>query len=82
MFRKVVAVNEASAGGERDVGTPMSMALGIWLCCLALVFLIVAPFFCWKAAGVGALAILGLLLVICFGICTTKVFKKGGEQHA
>ena len=82
MFRKVVAVNEASAGGERDVGTPMSMALGIWLCCLPLVFLIVAPFFGCKAAGAGALSILGLLLVICFGICTTKVFKKGGEQHA
>ena len=82
MFRKLVAVNEASAGGKRDVGTPMSMTLMVWLCCLPLVFLIVAPFFGWKAAGTGALALLGLLLVICFGICTTKVFKKGGEHHA
>ena len=82
MFRKVVAVNEASAGGERDVGTPMSMALGIWLCCLPLVFLIVAQFFGWKVAGAGALSILGLLPVVCFGIWTTTVFKQGGEQHA
>ena len=82
MFRKLVAVNETSAGEKRDVGSPMSMALVIWLCCLPLVFLIVAPFFGWKVAGAGALSILGLLLVICFGICTTKVFKKGGEHHA
>jgi len=51
MFRKLVAVNEASAGGKRDVGTPMSMTLMVWLCCLPLVLLIVAPFFGWKAAG-------------------------------
>ena len=82
MFRKVVAVNEASAGEKRDVGSPMSMALVTWLCCLPLVFLIVAPFFGWKAAGTGALALLGLLLVICFGICTTRVYKEGGEHHA
>jgi len=82
MFRKLVAVNEASAGGKRDVGTPMSMTLMVWLCCLPLVLLIVAPFFGWKAAGAVALVVFGILVVVCFEICTTKVYKKGGERHA
>ena len=75
-------MNELVTGRKRDVSSLMSLSLGLWLCCLPLVFLIVAPFFGWKVAGTGALALLGLLLVICFGICTTKVFKKGGEHHA
>ena len=75
-------MNELVTGRKRDVSLPMSLSLGIWLCCLPLVFLIVAPFFGWKAAGAVALVVFGILVVVCFGICTTKVYKEGGERHA
>ena len=75
-------MNELVTGRKRDVSSLMSLSLGLWLCCLPLVFLIVAPFFGWKAAGAVALVVFGILVVVCFGICTTKVYKEGGERHA
>lgn len=82
LFRRRAAVNGLATRGKKDIETPMSMALGIWLCWLPIIFLIVLPFLGWKAAGVGAIALLGLLLVICFSICTIKIYKEGGERHA
>jgi len=82
MFKNRVGVYEVVTGRKGDHASAMSLTLGVWLCCLPLVFLLVAPFFGWKVAGVAGLGLLVVLLVICFGICTTKICKEGGEDHA
>lgn len=82
MFKERLGVNELATDRSRQLGPTMSLTMIVWLCCLPLVFLIVAPFFGWKVAGVAALGLFLVLLVACFGICTTKVYyKEGGERH-
>jgi fatty acid desaturase len=82
MFKKRVGMGEARAKGQKDFETPMSLALGFWLCCVPITFLILALFLGWKVAGVGALVLFGLLVVICFWICTTKAYEERGEHNA
>lgn len=81
MFKNQSDVNGAPTRQNGDHGSAMSLTVGVWLCCLPLVFLVVAPFFGWKAAGVVSLGLFVVLFVICFGICTTKFYREGGERH-
>ena len=81
MFKKRIGVNESATKGKRDVSSPMSLAVCVWFCCLPLVFIVVAPFFGWKVAGTVALVMFGILVLLCFRICSTKAYKEGGENH-
>ena len=53
----------------------MILALGIWLCSLPLVLLIVVPFLGLTAAGIAALVLLFAVMVLCWGVCSWKVFQ-------
>ena len=53
----------------------MALALVLWLCTLPLVGLLVIPLFGLKVAGIVALALLVAAVVICWGICSWKIFK-------
>lgn len=81
MFKGRVAVMELGTGRRGLCGPTMSLTLMVWLCSLPFIFLLVAPFFGWKVAGLTALGLFVALLIACFGICTTKVYQKGGEHH-
>lgn len=82
MFKKRLASGGLATSEKKDVQTPLSLTVGVWLCCLPIILLLVIPFFGWKVGAIGALVLFGILLVVCFGICTTKAYKKGGENHA
>jgi hypothetical protein len=79
MLRGRITVTERLTGGKELCGPTMSLALMVWLCSIPFVFLLLAPFFGWKVAGVTALGLLVALIVACFGICTTKVYQGGGK---
>jgi len=51
----------------------MALTLLVWLCALQLIFLIVTPFLGWKVAGLAALALLIILLPICWSICAFRL---------
>ena len=53
----------------------MTLALAIWLCSLPLVLLIVVPLLGWTAAGLAALVFLLVAMVLCWGVCSWKVFQ-------
>lgn len=53
----------------------VALALMVWLCTLPLVGLIVIPLFGLKVAGVVALALLVVVVIICWGICSWKIYK-------
>lgn len=53
----------------------MILALAIWLCSLPLVLLIVVPLLGLTAAGIAALVLLLAALVLCWGVCSWKVFQ-------
>ncbi len=53
----------------------MILALVVWLCSLPLVLLIVAPLLGLTAAGIVALALLFVAMVLCWGVCSWKVFQ-------
>lgn len=77
MFKNQSDVNGPRTPQKGDHGSAMSLTVGVWLCCLPLVFLVVARFFGWKAAGVVSVGLLVVFSVICFGICTTKFYREG-----
>ncbi len=58
----------------------MVLALVLWLCTLPLAWLIVVPLFGLKAAGVFALVLFFLMLAICWGICSWKVFQDRAHR--
>lgn len=51
-------------------GTPMLLALLLWVCSLVLVGFLVAPFFGIRVAGIVALALLVFFVVACRAICS------------
>lgn len=53
----------------------MALAIVIWLCTLPLVGLLVIPFFGLKVGLVVAVALFIAAMVICWGICSWKIFK-------
>ena len=54
----------------------MALAFVAWLCSLPLVGLIVIPLLGLKVAGVVALILLVIAMIVCWGICGWKVFKS------
>lgn len=54
----------------------MALALILWLCTLALVGLLVVPFFGMKAGLTIAILLLVGILLLCWGVCGWKIIKK------
>lgn len=54
----------------------MAFAIIIWMCTLPLVGLLVFPFFGLKISLLVAAALLIAVLVLCWGICSWKIFKS------
>ena len=54
----------------------MALAIVIWMCTLPLVGLLVVPFFGLKVGLVVAAALFIAAMVICWGICSWKIFKS------
>jgi len=54
----------------------MTLAVVIWLCTLPLVGLLVVPFFGLKVGLVVAVALFIAAMVVCWGICSWKIFKS------
>lgn len=53
----------------------MALAIIIWMCSLPLVGLLIIPFFGLKVGLFVAAALFMAALVICWGICSWKLFK-------
>ena len=60
----------------------MLLAFAVWLCNLPLVALVVIPTFGWWAAGVTALALFFVFLVICWGVCGWKIANSQDNPKA
>lgn len=54
-------------------GTPMLLALMLWVCSLLLVMILVAPFFGGRIAGIVGLGLLVFLVLACRAICAIRV---------
>ncbi len=54
----------------------MVLAIVIWLCTLPLVGLLVVPFFGLKIGLIAAAALFIVAMVICWGVCSWKIFKS------
>lgn len=54
----------------------MALAIVIWLCTLPLVGLLVVPFFGLKVGLIAAVALFIVAMIICWGICSWKIFKS------
>ena len=53
----------------------MVLALVLWLCTLPLALFIIVPLLGLTAAGMVALVLLFAALVLCWGVCSWKVFQ-------
>lgn len=51
----------------------MALAITLWLCSLPLVVILVVPFFGLKLGGLAALALLIVIMAICWGACGWKM---------
>ena len=54
----------------------MALAVTIWMCTLPLVGLLVIPFFGLKVGLVAAAALFIAAMLVCWGICSWKVFRE------
>ena len=54
----------------------MALAIVIWMCTLPLVSLLIFPFFGLKISLLIAAALLIAVLVLCWGICSWKIYKS------
>lgn len=54
----------------------MILAVVVWMCTLPLIGLFVLPFLGWKVSLLVATGLLITLLIICWGICGWKIYKK------
>lgn len=54
----------------------MVLAIIIWMCTLPLVGLLVYPFFGLRISLLVSAGLLIAILVICWGICSWKIFKS------
>lgn len=59
-------------------GTPMLLALMLWVCSLLLVLLLVAPFFGLRVASIVGLGLLVFFVLACRAICAIRVLP--GEE--
>ena len=58
---------------KSDHGSTMALTLLVWLCASLVIFLVATPLWGWKVAGVVALALLMVLLSICWAICSFRI---------
>ncbi len=61
---------------QSDHGSTMGLTLLVWLCALPLILLVATPLWGWKVAGLAALALLLILLPVCWVICTFRVQQR------
>ncbi|GER78837.1 MAG: hypothetical protein HZC39_13190 [Chloroflexi bacterium] len=54
----------------------MALAFLIWLCTLPLIGLLVIPFFGLKVGLIVAVVLFIAVMVVCWGVCTWKIFKS------
>ena len=54
-------------------GTPMLLALMLWVCSLLLVMILVAPFFGLRIASIVGLGLLVFFVLACRAICAVRV---------
>lgn len=54
----------------------MALVIIIWMCTLPLVGLLVVPFFGLKVGLFVAAALFIVAIVVCWGICSWKIFKS------
>jgi hypothetical protein len=54
-------------------GTPMLLALMLWVCSLLLVLILVAPFFGLRVASIVGLGLLVFFVLACRAICAIRV---------
>ncbi len=54
-------------------GTPMLLALMLWVCSLVLIMILVAPFFGLRIASMAGLGLLGFFVLACRAICAVRV---------
>ncbi|HEU0291427.1 MAG TPA: hypothetical protein VFR47_01750 [Anaerolineales bacterium] len=54
----------------------MALAIVIWMCTLPLVGLLVVPLFGVKVGLVAAAALFIAAMIICWGICSCKIFHS------
>jgi hypothetical protein len=54
-------------------GTPMLLALMLWVCSLLLVMILVAPFFGLRIASIVGLGLLLFFVLACRAICAVRV---------
>ena len=54
-------------------GTPMLLALMLWVCSLLLVLILVAPFFGFRVASIVGLGLLVFFVLACRAICAIRV---------
>lgn len=54
----------------------MLLAFAVWLCSLPLIALIIIPFWGLGMMGMIALALLIILLAICWGMCGWNIYKS------
>jgi hypothetical protein len=54
----------------------MALALVVWLCSLPLIGFLIIPVWGLKTAGLLALLVLVAIMVVCWGFCGWKVFRK------
>jgi hypothetical protein len=57
-------------------GETMALTIVLWLCSLPLIRLVVLPLFGRTAAATTALALLVIMLIVCWSICGWHVLKK------
>jgi hypothetical protein len=54
----------------------MALALVVWLCSLPLIGFLVIPVWGVKTAGSLALFVLVAIMMVCWGFCGWKIFRK------
>lgn len=54
----------------------MALAITLWMCTLPLIGLFVLPFFGRAVSLIVAAGLLISILVMCWGICSWKIFKS------
>ncbi len=73
--RGQAASARANPGGSRRMpcGTPMLLALMVWLCSLALILILVAPLLGLRLASMVGLGLLVFFVLACRAICAVRV---------
>ncbi len=62
------AISPSGQRGSR-VGTPLMVAIVVWICVMALVGAVTAPLFGWRAVLVIGPVLLALILAACWLLC-------------